>query len=145
PESAQASTANDPACSSVWWKSPRIAERGASFWRTSAASLLPPPPLWTRKKASSKSERPPASWENWPTAGGMRNGSLFQREKWVPAISESDGSALHGWMTPSVSNAAGNAYTRDRGRKGMERQTLVGQAVSTPEYQEHWPTPTALD
>ena len=21
----------------------------------------------------------PASWENWPTAGGMRNGSLFQR------------------------------------------------------------------
>jgi hypothetical protein len=48
------------------------------------------------------------------------------------------GSASHGetWMTPSVSNAQGNAYTRDRGEAGAERLTLAGQA-------SQWPTPTA--
>lgn len=41
------------------------------------------------------------------------------------------------WMTPSVSNAQGNEYTRDRGQHGQERLTLAGQAA------QHWPTPTA--
>lgn len=51
-----------------------------------------------------------------------------------------DGSALHGdgWMTPSVSNAQGNEYTRDRGQEGSERLTLTGQA-------NHWATPTMSD
>lgn len=42
------------------------------------------------------------------------------------------------WMTPSVSNSQGNAYTRDRGEVGAERLTLTGQAQA-------WPTPTSSD
>ncbi len=116
-----------------------IATRRDSFWRTSAPSLLPPPPLWTKPKASSSSARPPESWENWPIAGGTRNGSLFPRPTWVPRMGVHDGSALRGvnsWMTPSVSNSQGNEYTRDGGKPGQERLTLSGQT-------QQWPTPTA--
>lgn len=170
PAGAPGLTARAPGSSSKSYASPTIAMRGASFWRTSQASLLPPPPLWTRKKASSMSAPSPASWENWPTAGGMRSGSLFQRPTWVPATDGNAGSASLGggtwhtpdtmpeapngnsntkskpagvgnqaraWMTPSVSNSQGNAYTRDRGAPVAERPTLTGQA------QQHWPTPTA--
>ncbi|MDR2837754.1 MAG: hypothetical protein LBV49_04170 [Azonexus sp.] len=42
------------------------------------------------------------------------------------------------WMTPSVSNASGNQYTRDRGQPGAERATLTGQATA-------WATPRATD
>jgi hypothetical protein len=45
--------------------------------------------------------------------------------------------SLH-WMTPSVSNAQGNEYTRDRGQEGSERLTLTGQA-------NQWATPTQSD
>lgn len=118
-----------------------IATRRDSFWRTSAPSLLPPPPLWTKPKASSSSARPPESWENWPIAGGTRNGSLLPRPTWVPRTGVHDGSALRGvnsWMTPSVSNSQGNEYTRDGGKPGQERLTLSGQA-------QQWPTPRATD
>lgn len=51
-----------------------------------------------------------------------------------------DGFASHGdgWMTPSVSNAQGNEYTRDRGQEGSERLTLTGQA-------NQWQTPQTSD
>src|SRR5574343_1182331 len=112
---APASTASEAGSSSSCSALPRIAVRDTSFWRTSAASLLPPPPLWTRKKASSTNAQPPASWENWPTAGGTRNGSLFQRPKWAPATGASGGSAGRGeaWATPDC-----NTSTYSNGKMG---------------------------
>jgi len=80
---------------------PVIAVRDTSFWRTSQASLLPPPPLWTRPKANLTNAQQPASWENWPTVGGMRNGRLFQRPTLEPATGVRGGFAGHGgWATP---------------------------------------------
>lgn len=107
PADVQASTGRAPVSSSRSSASPTIAMRGSSFWRTSEASLLPPPPLWTRKRANSKSERSPASWENWPTAGGMRNGSLFQRPTWAPVMAVSGGSVSRGeaWATPDCNES----------------------------------------
>lgn len=46
-------------------------------------------------------------------------------------------SAAANWMTPSVSNAQGNAYTRDRGNPMAERLTLSGQA-------QQWATPRTI-
>jgi len=102
--SAPGSTANEAACSSTSSTSPTLAVRDTSFWRTSQASLVPPPPLWTKPNGLSMSARPPASWENWPTAGGMRNGSLFQRPTWAPAMGGSGGFAGRGenWPTPNA-------------------------------------------
>lgn len=45
--------------------------------------------------------------------------------------------AARNWMTPVPSQATG-AYSRDRGKKGMERLTLVGQA-------SRWATPLHAD
>lgn len=136
PANAPDLTANDPASFSASWKSPTIAVRNGFFWRTSLQSLLPPPPLWTRPKANSLSAQPPASWGNWPTAGGTRNGLLFQRPAWAPATNEIDGSALRGamWATPRANDA------EKRGRIAFRRAMpeLVGQA-------QNWPTPAARD
>lgn len=114
--------------------------RDSSFWRTSQASLLQPPPLWTRPKANSKSARQPASWGNWPTSGGMRNGSLYPRPPWEPAIAANDGSALHGeaaWATPDCW-ASPRASDAEKGgpncRGGRGDPILPGQACQ-------WPTP----
>jgi len=104
-ESGQDLTASAPASFSTSSTLPTIAVRGASLWRTSAPSLLPPPPLWTRPKGNLKNVRPPESWENWPTAGGTRSGSLFPRPMWAPATGGLDGSALRGddnWTTPQA-------------------------------------------
>ena len=92
------------ACSSTSSTLPTLAVRGGLFWRTSAPSLLPPPPLWTKPKALSKNAPPPASWENWPTEGGTRNGSLFPRPTWAPAMGAHGGFALLGgtWPTPDT-------------------------------------------
>lgn len=143
---ALASTGRDPASSSRSSASPTIAMRGSSFWRTSEASLLPPPPLWTRKRANSKSERSPASWENWPTAGGMRNGSLFQRPTWAPAIDGNAGSALHGeqWMTPCVPNGGRAVSAEVVANKGS---TETGKKTVGLESQVRhvWATPRATD
>lgn len=107
PDDALASTESDPASSSVSSTSPKLAVRGDSFWRTSQASLLPPPPLWTKPKAISSSARPPESWENWPTAGGMRSGCIFARPTLAQITSASDGSALLGaWATPDCNTAS---------------------------------------
>lgn len=112
-----------------------IAVRGSCFWRTSEASLLPPPPLWTRKKASSTKERPPESWENWPTSGGMRSGSLFQRPMWVPVMGAPDGSASHGnWSTP-------NAH--DGRRPGIDHASTQGANLNRDAAQ--WSSPRASD
>jgi hypothetical protein len=121
-------TANDLASSSTSSTMPTLAVRDTSFWRTSQASLLPPPPLWTKPKASSLSARPPESWENWPTAGGMRNGSLFQRPTWVPAMDVCDGSAGHGdgnWTTPTALERSG---------QGERNRALILDV-------KNWPTP----
>lgn len=131
PAGALGLTANDPVFSSRSSESPTIAVRGSCFWRTSQASLLPPPPLWTRKRASSTSARPPESWENWPTAGGTRSGSLFPRPMWVPVMAEPDGSASRGntWLTP-------------HGMSGMEQET--GKAGAGGEFAKQatqWMTP----
>lgn len=121
-----------------------IAVRGSSFWRTSQASLLPPPPLWTRKKANSKSAQPPESWENWPTSGGMRNGSLFQRPMWVPATDAQGGSASRGeWMTPNVPNGGRHVPPELVASKGM---TADGQkrTVGLESQSKYWLTPHGM-
>jgi len=103
--------ANEAASSSTSSILPTLAVRDTSFWRTSQASLLPPPPLWTKPKGLSTSARPPASWENWPTAGGMRNGSLFQRPTWAPAMGGKGGFAGRGENWPTPDTRAGHAQS----------------------------------
>jgi len=97
--------------------------------------------------------------QTWPRSGSISNGTASERLTLAPAIKESGysswptaraedsescgnhpgatdsltGATKH-WMTPSVSNCSGNEYTRDQGKKGMERATLVGEAAN-------WPTP----
>lgn len=103
----QASTASAPASSSESPILPTIAVRGSSFWRTSQESFLPPPPLWTKRKANSPNAQPPESWENWPTAGGMRNGRIYARPMSAEAISASVGSVSHGgWATPDCNTSS---------------------------------------
>lgn len=130
PVVAPDSTESAAACSSRSPESQPIAVRASCFWRTSQASLLPPPPLWTKPKANSTSARPPESWENWPTSGGMRNGSLFPRPTWAPVMAARAGSALSGaWLTP-------------HGMSGMEAET--GKAGAGGEFAKQatqWMTP----
>ncbi len=116
---------------------PTIAVRDTSFWRTSQASLLPPPPLWTKPKALLTNVQPPASWANWPTSGGMRNGSLFQRPAWVPAMGGSGGFAGRGemWKTAKASDS-------DHGGPNMRDSS---GAMMIPSQAAHWPTPNAMD
>lgn len=122
---------------------PMIAVRGSSFWRTSQASLLPPPPLWTRPKANSTNAQPPASWENWPTVGGMRSGALFQRPAWAPAMGGNGGFAGRGeWRTPISTEhqndrKSNEAMSREAGRTGAQ-VTVAMQA-------RQWATPQARD
>lgn len=130
-DGARASMASDPAFSSTCSTSQMIAMRGSSFWRTSQASLLPPPPLWTKKKASSKNAPLPESWENWPTVGGMRNGSLYLRPTWVPATDGLGGSASPGalWQTPKASEEESGSGLNSRGEPKLKAQA------------NNWPTP----
>jgi len=142
-ESAPGSTESAAACSSTSSTLPTLAVRGSSFWRTSQASLVPPPPLWTKPKGLSTSARPPASWENWPTAGGMRNGSLFQRPTWAPAMGGSDGFAGRGgaWTPPDVCSGA-----RDMSKIDPELQKRADTKRTTglpTEAAAQWPTPSA--
>lgn len=133
PVGAQVLTARGLGSSSTSSTLPTIAVRGDSFWRTSQASLLPPPPLWTKPKANSKSAQPPASWENWPTVGGMRNGSLFPHPTWVPAMAVPGGSVSPGaWPTPQVGNGE-NSHGQLSGdfRNRME-EILAGPMWMTP-------------
>jgi hypothetical protein len=168
---ALASTESDPAFSSKCSMLQMIAVRGSSFWRTSQASLLPPPPLWTKRKANSMKEQPPESWENWPTVGGMRNGSLFLRPMWVPVMGVPGGSASHGgwatpdcntstrsngmmgpnireqasqWMTPNVPNGGRSVSAELVASKGM---TAEGEkrTVGLESQIRHWATPNAHD
>ena len=71
---------------------------------------------------------------HWPTPTTENDqGAASERNRHTPSLSSA---AL--WMTPSVSNSAGNAYTRDHGQEGQERPTLTGQTT-------HWQTPAAAD
>ncbi len=135
--SAPGSTESAAASSSTSSTSPTLAVRDTSFWRTSAGSLLPPPPLWTKPKGLSTSARPPASWENWPTAGGMRNGSLFQRPTWAPAMGGSDGFAGRGarWDTPDGMPEAPNTGSNRKSQvAGLGNQAKMFASGN-------WPTP----
>jgi len=60
---------------------------------------------------------------NLPKSGMMRGGILSLRPEWERHIS-GGGSGL--WPTLSKTNAHGNGYTRDGGKKGKERLTLPG-------------------
>lgn len=107
-----------------------LAVRGSSFWRTSQESYLQPPPLWTRKMANSSSARPPESWENWPIAGGMRNGRIYAHPTWGEIISANGGFVSRGaWPTPAAQddNKSPEAYKRMR----MEKLGRTGEAAET--------------
>lgn len=126
----RASAASAAACSSTASTSQRLAERGSSGWRTSQASLVPELPLWTKPSANSPNAPPPASWENWPTAGGLRNGCIFGRPQSALPTDESDGSALRGaWPTPNAMPEAPNA-SMNRGR-GQLRARATDQCLGT--------------
>lgn len=113
--------------------SPAIAVRDSCFWRTSQASLLPPPPLWTKPRAGLKNAPPPVSWGNWPIAGGMRNGCIYERPTWVPPTAESAGSALLGtWLTP-------------HGMSGMDSTGRLGAGGEFAKQATNWATPRATD
>jgi hypothetical protein len=135
PGDAPGLMAHDLACFSTSLTLPTLAVRDSSFWRTSQASLLPPPPLWTKPKALSKNAQPPASWENWPTEGGMRSGSLCQRPKWVPATGGRGGSALPGenWTTPQAHDVT------ERG-SGQQPTAAAGNACLARDART-WATP----
>lgn len=150
-----------PGSSSTSSTLPTLAVREASFWRTSQASLLPPPPLWTKPKGILKSEQPPESWENWPTAGGMRNGSLFQRPTWAPAMGGRGGSALRGgWATPNahdgrrpgadMSSTQGANLNRDAVKWATPdcNTSTYSNGMKGPNLREQasgWPTPRSTD
>lgn len=129
------------AFSSACSTSPTIAVRGSLFWRTSQESLLPPPPLWTKPKARLKSAPPPASWENWPTEGGTRNGSLFPRPMWAQAMDARGGSALPGggmWTTPDVCSGS-----RDMSKIDPQAQRCAATKRTTglPTEAAYWAAP----
>lgn len=123
PGVGQASTASAPVSSSVSPILPTLAVRGSSFWRTSRESLLPPPPLWTKRKANSPNAQLPESWENWPTAGGMRNGRIYERPMSVEAISASVGSVSHGgWATPDCNTSS---YSNGEFGQNIRQQAMT--------------------
>ena len=133
PAAALGLTANARVCSSTSSTLPTIAVRGSSLWRTSAPSLLQPPPLWTRRKASSTKERPPESWENWPTAGGTRSGSLYRRPMWEPATGGPGGSASRGgWPTPDAAMHAGANRSESDGAAVRPNISLAAKQWLTP-------------
>lgn len=144
PGGARALMASARACSSTSSTLPMLAERGGLFWRTSAPSLLPPPPLWTKPKGLSTSARPPASWENWPTAGGTRSGSLFPRPTWVPAMGGHAGFASHGglWTTPDVCSGARDMSKVD---PQLQKRADTNRTTGLPTEAVMWPTPASRD
>jgi len=130
-------TASEADSFSTPFKSQPIAVRDSSFWRTSLASLLPPPPLWAKPKANLTSARPPESWENWPTSGGIRNGSLFLRPTWVPRMVAQDGFVSHGkWDTPdSMPEAPNTGSNRKSQVAGLGNQAKA-MLWQTPKDEE---------
>jgi hypothetical protein len=149
----------DPACSSASSTLPTIAMRSSSFWRTSQESLVPQLPLWTKKAPPSMSgitdrkafrkwalkmdafskERPPESWENWPTAGGTRNGSLFQRPTLALRTGANAGSALHGEAPSAWPTAKGSD-----GDKGGPNQAGSKGDLMLPSAAANWMTPHGM-
>jgi hypothetical protein len=133
PDGARGSTASAADCSSTSWTSRTIAMRGASLWRTSAPSLLPPPPLWTKRKGLSTKEQPHESWENWPTAGGTRSGSLFLRPMWEPTTAAPGGSASRGgWPTPDAAMHGGSNRSESDGAATRPNISLAAKQWLTP-------------
>lgn len=136
-----------------------LAVRNSSFWRTSQESYLQPPPLWTKKMANSSSARPPESWENWPIAGGMRNGRIYARPTWAEIISVRGGFASHGaWLTPCGMTGmttdgrigAGGEFSQQATRRATPdcNQSSYSNGRFGPNIREqaaNWPTPAAQD
>jgi hypothetical protein len=83
-------------------------------------------------------EQPPESWENWPTAGGMRNGSLFQRPTLVPLTAASDGFVSHGAAPSAWPTAKGS----DGDKGGPNQQGSKGDLM-LPSAAANWMTPDA--
>ncbi len=141
-----ASMAYAAGSSSTCSTSPTLAVRSGSFWRTSQASLLPEPPLWTKPRNSPKG-RPPASWGSWPTAGGVRNGSLWQRPTLVLRTVGRDGSASHGatWATPTAHDGRRpGADLASTQRTNLNRDAALWQpAEKVAQPTSMWASPTS--
>jgi hypothetical protein len=92
-----------------------------------------------KRKGHLKSEPLPASWENWPTSGGMRNGQLFQRPTLEPATGARGGFAGHGgrWDTPDGMPEAPNT--------GSNRKAQVAGLGNQAQQVTTWATPQARD
>lgn len=150
--------AADQASSSTSSTSQTIAVREASFWRMLQASLLPQPPLWTKpappimpptplstelllwveKMDAYSNARQPASWGSFPTAGGMRSGSLFQRPTLAPVMAVPDGFASHGdekWQTPKASEEESGSGLNGRGEPKLKAQAISWMTPSVSNAQ----------
>ncbi len=138
PEIAQGLTGNEAANSLKSCASLLIAVRGGCFWRTSQLSLLPPPPLWTKPRVMFWNAPLPESWGNWPTSGGTRNGSLYQRPTWVPAMAGRDGSVSPGawerWDTPDTMPEMPNSGSNRKAQPaGLGNQARIVTNWATPD------------
>lgn len=115
-ENGQASEASEADSGSTSCKPFAIWEQDGSFWRTSQRSLLAD---WTLFS------------DRWPKSGSMRNGRVYKRQRWVPAIEGNDGSA---WPT-ARSHEVGNYQNQIVGSPIL---TLTGKA-------RMWPTARSED
>jgi hypothetical protein len=84
---------------------------------------------------------PSQHWSDW--VAGLRLEYSVRKNSASPI----DASDCSSWPTASVANAGGNGYQRDKGEKGRERLTLVGEARrwGTPIAHERATTPRDVD
>lgn len=64
----------------------------------------------------------PANWQTPTQMDCEQSGSLSRGH-----TLSNQAKATSNWSTPTATNSQGNQYTRDKGKKGAERPTLVGE------------------
>jgi hypothetical protein len=84
------------------------------------------------------SAQPPASWENWPTAGGTRNGCMFQRPTWAQVMGGRGGFAGLGakWDTPDAMPEAPNTGSNRKSQVaglGNQARLVASGLWTTPD------------
>jgi len=93
-----------------------------SSWRTSQGSLFSG---WVEYS------------EIWPQAGTMRNGVVYQRQRWVPLTSVIESGSLGNWPTPTSRDWKDTGENTNY-EKVSKKSKLAGRV-------KVWPTPQASD
>jgi len=102
-------------------------EHGCWAWRTSLD-------LFPQEMPSDQSSR------TWPKAGGVRNGCVYARPTWAPAI-DGRGGSVSQWMTPNVPNGGRSVSAETVEAKGMTEDGK--RQVGLESQAKHWGTPSA--